>query len=119
MDKSFRLLENGIQVTCQSDVPLSFRIPLAVDPQVFYSASGTYLSSLLPGSWTWGVADGFQVEVHSDGNLVADGFTSAQPFLESGEDPDKDYPYMHYFPFPFSLVSVTGEGEVVVVIEGK
>ena len=53
----------------------------------------------------------------STGSLAAAGFTEAQPFLEAGEDPDRDYPGMHFFPFPFSLVEVTGEDQLVTTIE--
>ncbi len=117
--KTFRLTTAGLEVAYASPTSVSFRIPLVVDPQAFYSSTGTYLSSLLPGVFTWGVEDGLLVEVRTDGTLTADGFTSAQASLASPEDPDAEYPYMHYFPFPFSLVTVTGGQEVVVTIGKK
>jgi hypothetical protein len=119
VSKAFRLTASGMEVTYTSGAPVNFRIPLAVDPQAFFSGSAIFISSLTPGIWTWGTEGGFQVEVSSAGNLSAEGFTIAKASLESPEDPDKEYPSMHYFPFPFSLVTVTGEGQVLVTIGGK
>lgn len=118
ISKIFRLMENGIEVTVQSDLPVSLRIPLVVDPQAFYSGA-SYVSSLSAGAWTWGPAAGLQAEVRTAADLFAEGFTVSKALLDLSEDPDLEYPPMHYFPFPFSLVTVSGEGEFTVFIGRK
>ncbi len=51
--KRIDLPENGIQVLYQTHTPVSTRIPLALDPQAFYSGPTNYLAVLAPHSWTW------------------------------------------------------------------
>ena len=108
--KTYRLTENGIQVLYQSHDPVSTRIPLAVDPQAFYSGPTNYLAALAPHSWTWSLSGGSSVEVDTDAALSAEGFTSAIPFLSLPEDPNLDYPQGNYLPFPLSVVTIQSNG---------
>ena len=117
--KTYRLVENGIQVLYQAQGPVSTRIPLAIDPQVFYSGPTEYRAALAPYSWTWGLASGTAVEVHTDAVLSAEGFISALPFLASPEDPNLDYPRGDYLPFPLSVVSIQAKGIFSVEIVYK
>lgn len=117
--KTFRLSEGALEAAYASSEPVTLRIPLAVDPQVFYAGYSTYQARLALGSWTWGLADGLQVEVLSDAQLAAQGFTTARVFLSLPEDPDRDYPAGQYYPFPLSLVTVRGEGEFTILIGGE
>jgi hypothetical protein len=104
--KTYRLTENGIQVLYQVQGPLSTRIPLAVDPQAFYSGPTNYRAALAAQSWTWGPSFGSAVEVHTDAVLSAEGFTSAIPFLSLPENPNLGYPKGNYLPFPLSVVTI-------------
>jgi hypothetical protein len=104
--KTYILSDNGITVSYQGFGPVSVSIPLTVDPQAFYFGPVKYQSSPTPGMWTWGLANGLQVEVHSDALLSAQNFTDSQSFLPGPENPDQAYPGGHYLPFPLSVVTV-------------
>jgi hypothetical protein len=114
--KTYRLVENGIQVVYQAQSPVSTRISLAVDPQVFYSGPTEYRAALAPHSWTWGQASGLTVEVHTDGVLSAEGFISALPYLALPENPNLEYPRGDYLPFPLSVVTIQADGIFVTEI---
>ena len=114
--KTYNLLEKGIEITYQVSGPVSTRIPLAVDPQGFYSGPTEYTGSLVPGAWTWGLVNGIQVVVHTDAGLSAQSFTDSFSFLSQSEDPDRLYPAGHYLPFPLSVVNLQGSGNFNVQI---
>jgi hypothetical protein len=117
--KTYRLTENGIQVIYRVQGPVSTRIPLALDPQAFYSGPTNYLATLASHSWTWILAGGSGVEVRTDAVLSAEGFTSALPFLSLPEDPNLEYPKGNYLPFPLSVVTIQGDGNFSVQIIQK
>jgi len=108
--KTYRLTENGIQVLYQVHSPVSTRIPLALDPQAFYSGPTNYRAGFAPHSWTWSLSGVSGVEVRTDALLSADGFTSAIPFLSLPEDPNRGYPKGNYLPFPLSVVTIQSDG---------
>ncbi len=107
--KTYRLTEHGIQVLYQVHDPLSTRIPLALDPQAFFSSRTHYQAALIPHSWTWSLSGGSSVEVRTDATLSADGFTSAIPFLSLSENPNLEYPKGNYLPFPLSVVTIQSD----------
>jgi hypothetical protein len=107
--KTYRLIDNGIQVDYQASGPAVTRIPLAIDPQVFYSGPTNYRPAIAPHSWTWGLDNGITVRVLTQAKLSAEGFVSSFPFLSMPEDPNLDYPKGHYMPFPLSIVTIQGE----------
>jgi hypothetical protein len=117
--KTYRLTDSGLEVSYHLTVPLSTRLPLAVDPQAFYFGPTSYTGTLSPGSWTWGLANGIRVQVRSDAALTASGFSASLPFLSQPEDPDQDYPPGHYLPFPLSVVSLSAEQDFSVRISIK
>jgi hypothetical protein len=117
--KIYRLTKNGMQVRYQAHSPVSTHIPLVVDPEAFYSGPTKYQATLAPHSWTWSLAGGSNVEVHTDGVLSAEGFTSAIPFLSMPEDPNLGYPAGNYLPFPLSVVTIQGNGAFSVEIISK
>jgi len=117
--KTYRLMEKGIEVRYQVPGTVSTRVPLAVDPQTFYSNPTDYLPSLAPHSWTWSLLNGISVEVRTDAALSAQGFTSAVPFLSLPEDPNLGYPRGNYFPFPLSVVAIQGNEVFSVQIINK
>ena len=108
--KTYQLTDKGIQVLYQFHSHVSTQIPLALDPQAFYSGPVNYQGALVPHSWTWSLSGGASVEVHSDAILSADGFTSAIPFLSLPEDPNLEYPKGNYLPFPLSVVTIQSDG---------
>ena len=119
LTKTYQLTPNGIKVHYQVPGVVSTRIPLAVDPQWYYSGPAVYQAALAPRSWMWGLAGGNHVEVSTDANLSAEGFVSAIPFLALSEDPNLDYPKGDYLPFPLSLVSIRGDKSFSVEIVHK
>ncbi len=114
--KSFKLLENGIDITYHGLRPTSTRIPLALDPQAFYFKPTGYNGSLDAETWTWGQTSGIQVEVVSTSPLSVQSFTDSLPYLSLPENPDLGYPAGHYLPFPLSIVDIHGAGNFRVQI---
>ena len=117
--KTYQLTQAGITVRYQAAGSVSTRIPLAVDPQRFYSGPAAYQATLAPHAWTWSLAGGSSVEVRSEATLAGEGFISAIPFLSLSEDPNLDYPKGDYLPFPISLVTIQGDGNFSVEIIHK
>ena len=117
--KTYQLTQNGIKVQYQAPGPVSTRIPLAVDPQQYYSRPVDYRATRVPHAWTWSLTGGSSMEVRSDASLSAEGFISAIPFLSLSENPNLDYPKGDYLPFPLSLVTIQSEGNFSVEINDK
>jgi hypothetical protein len=117
--KTYRLTENGIQVIYRVLGPVSTRIPLALDPQAFYSGPTDYRATIASHSWAWRLAIGSGVEVRTDARLSAEDFTSALPFLSLPEDPNLGYPEENYLPFPLSVVTIQSDGNFSVQIIQK
>jgi hypothetical protein len=117
--KTYRLTEKGIQVFYQLHGPVSTLIPLALDPQAFYSGPTTYQAALAPHSWIWSLSGGGSVEVHTNATLSAEGFISAIPFLSLLEDPNLGYPKGNYLPFPLSVVTIQSIGSFSIDIIPK
>jgi hypothetical protein len=110
--KTYRLTGDGLQVEYRGTAAIATRLPLVADPQRFYFAPTVYRSSLAPHSWTWKLAHGLTVRVHSEqADLDAQGFNVSLPFLAFPEDPNMDYPEGHYFPFPLSVMTIHGQGD--------
>lgn len=117
--KTYRLMEDGLQVTYRSQDPVNTRIPLAVDPQVFYFRPSAYQASPAANSWTWGLANGVQVGITTQAALQGDGFTASLPFLSQPEDPNLDYPAGHYLPFPFAVITLSADTDFQVRVSLK
>jgi len=114
--KIFRLTESGLEVSYQVSGPVSTRIPLAVDPQKYFSGTGGYIGVPSAGSWLWGTVAGVKVQVRTDALISATSFTDSLPLVGEPEDPNLDYPPGHYLPFPLSLVTIRSDGNFVVNI---
>lgn len=115
--KIFQLTEDGLEVMYQVQGPVSTKIPLAVNPQKFFSGPSEYVAAQSAGSWIWGPANGIRVQVRTDAAISAINFTDSLPFLDLPEDPNVDYPPGHYLPFPLSLVTIHSNGIFRVQIE--
>jgi hypothetical protein len=115
-NKTFRLLEDGIEVDYDFTQVVTTRIPLALDAQAFFEGPSFYRADLAPHTWKWSRENGGSVEVRSDANLSAQGFLSSYPFLSMPEDPNLDYPAGHYMPFPLSIVSISKSQSFLVQI---
>jgi len=116
--KTFRLTEDGLQVCYDSQIPLTTRIPIAVDPWQRFRAgwAADLHASLTPTSWGWGLVNGIRLEVRTDAPFFAQGFTVSIPFLSRSENPDLGYPPGHYYPFPLSVMDIIANGSFIVEI---
>jgi hypothetical protein len=114
--KTYALTENGIDINYRTSSSVSSRIPLALDPQIFYFEPTGYTGSLASKTWTWGQTNGIQVEVVCTSSLSVQSFTDSFPYLSLPENPDLDYPAGHYLPFPLSIVDIQGMGNFSVQI---
>ncbi len=117
--KTFQLLPDGIRVTYQGSSPVSTRIPLAVDPQVFFFNPARFLSSASSGVYSWGLVGGLKVEISSEADFSVQNFIDSIPFLALPEDPDVTYPPGHYLPFPLSIATFQDQGDFSVQIRVK
>jgi hypothetical protein len=114
--KTYRLLEDGIEITYQGSTPVNTRIPLAVDPLTFYNRPTRYTGQLAPGFWTWGLAKGMQVRVDTKAIFSVQSYIDSFQYLSHPENPDFDYPGGHYLPFPLSVVTIQSAGNFRVQI---
>jgi hypothetical protein len=114
--KTYQLNAHGLVVQYQVPGPVHTRIPLAVDPQRFYSGPTQYRAALGSHAWRWSLAGGSSVEVQTDAAFSGEGFISAIPFLSLSEDPNLDYPKGDYLPFPLALVTIQSSGNFSVEI---
>ncbi len=114
--KYFQLIANGMEVHYQRVGQVSTQIPLAIDPQRFYSGPVDYRGTLAAHTWTWSLAGGSQVEVSTNATLSAEAFISAIPFISLPEDPNFEYPKGDYLPFPLSLVTIQSNGNFSVAL---
>jgi hypothetical protein len=117
--KTYRLLEDGIEILYRGSSPVRTRILLAVDPQLFYRGPTTYTGSMAPGQWSWGLNNGIRVHVTSAASLSVQSFTDSFQYLSQPENPDYPYPGGHYLPFPLSVVTIQESGNFWVQISIK
>lgn len=117
--KTYSLIPSGVQVEFQARSPLAVQIPLALDPWFrFHPDWGQSYSGEAPDNgWTWGLSNGSQVRVASDGQISATSFNDTRALMGSVEDPNTDFPPGHFLPFPISLLEVRGQGFFSVEIQ--
>lgn len=104
--KTYSLAQDGIHVAYHGFGPVEVNIPLAVDPQAFFLGPVHYQSISNTGEWIWGLFNGLQIKITTNGALSAQSFIDSLPFLPGPENPDQTYPEGHYLPFPLSVVTV-------------
>jgi hypothetical protein len=114
--KTYQLGASGLDVQYQVAGAVRTRIPLAVDPQRFYSGPAQYRATLGSHAWSWSLAGGSSVEISTGATLAGEGFISAIPYLSLSEDPNLDYPKGDYLPFPLALVTIQSGGNFSVEI---
>ena len=121
--KSYHLLPGGliIYIEMQKDVPLSYTIPLLVDPWQRFSPGwpDQYIEGGTDTTYSWGIKDEFQVQIRSSGKLSAHPFTATRQFFSATENPNQDYPSSHFLPFPINLVDIASVSELFVKLTGR
>jgi hypothetical protein len=117
--KTFTLTDVGLEMSYQTEEPISVQIPLLVDPDARFTSDWTnqYVKQNTPGGVAWGLENGLMVNIYIfpvgefDGEITFSAFNESLSLLSSPEDPDFDYPPGHYVPFPMAVAEVEmGDG---------
>ena len=118
VDKSIRLVENGLIIEYYSRTVEKLYIPLAIDPQVLSQPGWEklYYSQKSADSIIWGLQGSTSIEIQSTGTIIANNFTESLLLIKNPENPDLDYPPGHFLPFPIALIEVSGTGQFSVTI---
>ncbi len=118
IDKTFRLVENGLTIEYNSRSVTSLNIPLAIDPQVLSQPGWVklYTSQKSEDSIIWGLQGWTFIEIQSTGAISAHNFAESSHLLINPENPNLDYPPGHFLPFPIALIDISGIGKLFVNI---
>jgi hypothetical protein len=121
-EKTYRLVENGLEVVLTG--PVETKIPLVVAPQTRFGlgwASRYRLEQDVDGI-RYGVADGPMVSIQVRGQqiggqvLAVDSFLDAIPLIQLPEDPNAENPAGFYLPFPVTVAFLSSPGPTSVKI---
>jgi hypothetical protein len=117
-EKTYRLVENGLEVTLSS--PVETKIPLVVAPQTRFEpgwASRYRVEQGVDGI-RFGVVGGPTVSIQVTGGavLAVNSFLDALPLIQLPEDPNAENPPGFYLPFPVTIVSLSSRGPTSVKI---
>lgn len=108
-EKSYRLTENGLDVTLSG--PFETKIPFALAPQTRFMPgwAGKYRLEQLVDGIRSGVAGGPRVRIQASAGSVraADSFLDAIPSLASPENPNMELSPGFFLPFPITVVHLT------------
>ncbi len=118
LTKTFRLTDQGIQVTYHSASWVTSQIPLAIDPWRRFDPNwgNQLLYEKIEGGWAWGYQDGPRLEITSSSDLGFSPFTASRTWLNLPENPNADYPPGHFLPFPMALLELHAFGDYQVQI---
>ncbi len=119
--KMFRLENMRLQVSVESDQPITSQLPLALLDQVSYSpgwlARYQAKEPIDLTSVTWGQSGGVTISVKSQAaQLSLHSFAESLGYLEAPEDPDFGYPPGHFIPFPLAVIDIQSEGSFALEI---
>lgn len=119
--KTFRLEDQQLQVSVESDQPVVSQLPLALLDQDTYSPG--WYARFQAGepadftSVTWKRSDGTLVSINAQAaRLSIHSFTESLSFLTSPENPDFGYPPGHFTPFPMAVIDIQSEGSFLLEI---
>jgi hypothetical protein len=109
--KTFSLRSYGLYIEYTALQPLKTSLPLALDPwHRFENGWGErYQGGPNAMQWGWNASPDFQVQVSTDGDLVASGFTDTREMMNRVENPNTEFPPGHYLPFPVAGLEITGD----------
>lgn len=114
--KVFSLSETGLRADFHTSDPISFQIPVAIDPWTRFSPdwSDAYSYHPIPEGYLIQLDDQLSLEVLTDSSISAQMFTDSRGHLAVPEDPNFDYPTGHYLPFPMALLELESQGDFTV-----
>lgn len=116
--KTFRFVDNRLQVDFTSSQPVTVQIPLVPDPWSRFSPGWAdyYQEFDNPQGWSWSFYPDWQVNISTTAPIAAHLFTASRAMTRIAEDPNYAYPRGHYLPFPIGLIEITGEGRFTIAL---
>jgi hypothetical protein len=121
LTKDYRITEDSLSVTIETDQPLSTDLVLALDPQQRFQpgwAENYNIFSQTKDSFCWGAEDGKAVCVSWTGGPEIDinTFKDSLDSLSQPLDPNKVYPPGHFLPMSLSTVSFSTNKDFTVTL---
>jgi len=106
--KTFTLTETGLDVSYQTQEPVTVEIPLLVDPDTRFTPgwADRYVQETTPNRIRWGLENELMVDIQTQGVVSMRTFNEDLSLLQGPENPDYSYPPGHYVPFPIAVVDV-------------
>lgn len=106
--KSYTFNENSMVVEYTNVPSMIIKIPLVLDPWIRFSSAwgDRYWHHQTLDGWIWGISEGPEVEITSNGKVKLHPFTSSQDTLNERENPNFEYPPGHFIPFPIAIAEV-------------
>ncbi|MGW8143472.1 MAG: hypothetical protein ACWGN2_03705 [Anaerolineales bacterium] len=104
--KTFSLSNEKLQVNYSSSVPISVKIPIAIDPWRRFSPywQEAFTCQPINGGYACDITEMSTVDILSTSPLSASSFKDSYISLNEPEDPNLNYPPGHYLPFPLVLI---------------
>ena len=117
LTKSFKFDENRLSVEYKNTPPITVRIPLALDPWTRFTPDWgiRYWGNQTTNGSVWGLHDGPQINITSNGIVELHPFTASQDNLIVRENPNFEYPPGHFLPFPIALIEIQSTSETLTI----
>ena len=117
LTKSYKFDENRLSVEYRNTPPITVKIPLALDPWTRFTPDWgiRYWENQTTNGWVWGLHDGPQVKISSNGTVELHPFTASQDNLIFRENPNFEYPPGHFIPFPIALSEIQSISETLTI----
>jgi len=117
LSKSFNFDENRLTVEYKNTPPITVQIPLALDPWIRFTPDWgiRYWENQTTNGWIWGLHDGPQINITSNGIIELHPFTATQDNLAFRENPNFEYPPGHFLPFPIALTEIQSLSETLTI----
>jgi hypothetical protein len=92
---------------------MTVKIPLVLDPWIRFSPDwgDQYYDQKNLQSWIWGIHEGPEVEITTNGDIKLHPFTSSKQTLSVRENPNFEYPPGHFIPFPVAIAELEANSD--------
>jgi len=115
---TYQLTPGGLSIEYQTNLPLSTRLPLVLDPWVRYTPAWgeRYVTVDSPLGWTWEIDSGPGVQVRTSANMTVNSFNETRKMMNLSENPNAELPPSHFLPFPLVVLTLEASGDFYVEI---